>query len=129
VQGFTSVVDLDDVLTDIKTWINTQPNLTVSQLVLTVDPNCPTSLDSFESEDCTITDQSMSDNALPIAIISGTILAAALVIIVAIIIVVVMWCYKQRLIRRYSVVLFLHHILLLIKRVIYNLQQFNHTVQ
>jgi len=102
VQGLISAIYVDDVSTDIKNWVNTQPNLTVSQLVLTVDPNCPTSFDSFESEDCTITDQSTSNDASSIAIVSGSVLATALILI-TIIIVVAMWCYKQKPIQRYSV--------------------------
>ena len=100
-QGSSSAIDLDSVLTDIKNWVNTEPNLVISQLVLTVDPSCPTSLDSFESEDCTITDQSMSDDTSSVTIISVIVIVAAIIIIVAIIIVVSMRCYKQKLFRRY----------------------------
>ena len=49
-----SVTDANDIVQIIRTWIQSAPSIAVNRLILNIDPNCPTTLESFDAEDCLV---------------------------------------------------------------------------
>ena len=93
-----SITDADSIVTNINQWVQTKPRVRVDGVILDVDPDCPTMLDSFNSDDCVIEGPSnqanpMSSSSLPVAIIIGA--AAAVVVIVLIVIIIIVVVYHR----------------------------------
>jgi len=53
-QVLVSVLDANDILEIIETWVQSGATIVVNHLTLNIDPNCPTTLESFHTEDCFI---------------------------------------------------------------------------
>ena len=103
-----SVIDANDIVQIIGTWVQSAPSIAVNRLILNIDPNCPTILESFDAEDClvitattttttassvqlplpTIQPSSVNDNSKSTGIIVGATIAAIVVVVLAVVIVV-----------------------------------------
>ena len=95
-----SITDADNIVTNINEWVQTKPRVRVDGVVLDVDPDCPTMLDSFNSDDCVIEGSSnqanpVSSSSSPVVIIIGA-AAAAFVVIVLIVTVIIVVVYRRR---------------------------------
>ena len=102
-----SITDADNIVTNINQWVQTEPRVRVDGVILDVDPDCPTMLDSFNSDDCVIEVPSNQVNPVslssPVGIITGG-AAAALVVVILIIIVIIIVVYcKYKSIYRYYI--------------------------
>ena len=95
-----SITDAGNIVTNINEWVQTKPRVRVDGVILDVDPDCPTMLDSFNSDDCVIEGPSnqanpTSSSSSPVATIIGA-AAAAVVVIVLIVIVIIAVVYHRR---------------------------------
>ena len=97
-----SIIDADSIVTNINQWVQTEPRVRVDGITRDVDPDCPTILDSFNSDDCVIevpsnqtnpTSTSSSSSSLPLGIVIGAAVAAVVVIVlIIIVIIIVVYC-------------------------------------
>ena len=91
-----STTNADGIVSIISDWLESEPSVTVNDVVLDLDPNCPTKLDSFNSNDCVTeapsdqTDQSSSS----VGIIAGAVVAVIVVILLLItaVVIIIMYC-------------------------------------
>ena len=92
-----SITDADNIVTIINQWVQTEPRVRVDGVILDVDPDCPTMLDSFNSDDCVIEGPSnpTSSSSSPVGIIIGVVVAAVVVVIVVIIIILAIGMYRR----------------------------------
>ena len=90
-----TVTDADDVVNVINNWVKLKPNITVSLFILTVVPGCPARVNSIESEDCVVTDQSTNTDSSSGGAIAGVVTATVIVVMVAVIVVVVITIYRS----------------------------------
>ena len=69
-----SVTDANDIVQIIRTWIQSAPSIAVNRLILNIDPNCPTTLESFDAEDCLVktTTTSVATTTATVAITTTT---------------------------------------------------------
>ena len=93
-----SITDADNIVTNINQWVQTKPRVRVDGVILDVDPDCPTMLDSFNSDDCVIEGPSnqanpASSSSSPVVIIIGAAAAVAAVVVIVLIIVIVILVY------------------------------------
>ena len=101
----TSITDADDIVTFINQWVQNEPSVAVMGITLALDADCPTMLDSFDSDDCVIIEEpsnqtnpsssSSSSSSSPFGIIIGA-SAAAVVVIVLIIVIIIIVLYRRR---------------------------------
>ena len=97
-----AITDADNIVTNINQWVQTEPRVRVDGVILDVDPDCPTMLDSFNSDDCVIevpsnpTSSSSSSPSSLVGIIIGVVVAAVVVVIVVIILVIIIAMYRRR---------------------------------
>ena len=101
----TSITDADSIVTNIIQWVQTEPRMRVDGVILDVDPDCPTMLDSFNSDDCVIempsnpTSSSLSSpsssSSSPVGIIVVVVVTAVFAVIVVIIIVMIVIIYRR----------------------------------
>ena len=101
----TSITDADDIVTFINLWVQDQPSVAVKGVALALDADCPTMLDSFDSNDCVIVEEpfnqtnpssslSSSSSPSPFGIIIGA-AAAAVVVIVLIVAIIIIVVYRR----------------------------------
>ena len=95
-----SITDADSIVTNINQWVQTKPRVRVDEVILDVDPDCPTMLDSFNSDDCVTEGPSNQANPIssssPVVIIVGIAAAVAAVVVIVLIIVIVILVYYNR---------------------------------
>ena len=105
-----SVTDADDVVNYINDWVKLRQNITVTPSILTVDPGCPTQVDSTESKACVDIGQSTNSDSSDGGVIAGAIIAGVFVVIAILIIVVMIGiiCIQRRRSRYLIVEYFLH---------------------
>ena len=107
-----SITDADDIVTFINQWIQDEPSVAVRGIALAVDADCPTVLDSFDSDDCVAevpsnqtnpTSSSSSSSSLPLSAIAGAAAAAAVVVVIVLIIVIIIIvvCRRRKSTYRY----------------------------
>ena len=96
-QICASITDADSIVMNISQWVQTKPRVRVNKVILDVDPDCPTMLDSFNSDDCVIEGPSnpTSSSSSPVGIIIGVVVAAVVVVIVVIIIIIAIGMYRR----------------------------------
>ena len=100
-------MDASDIVEIISSWVQTAPTITVSGFRVTVDPRCPTKLESDYEENCFVmstTTSSTLQGPLPsaqpsspnednskssVAIVVGAIVAGVIVIVLIVVIVVI----------------------------------------
>ena len=103
-----SITDADDIVTFINLWAQNEPSVAVYGITLALDADCPTMLDSLDSDDCVIVEKpsnqnnpppsslsSSSSSSSPIDIIIGATVPAAVVLIVVIIAIIVILIVKH----------------------------------
>ena len=104
-----SITDANSIVININQWVQTEPRVRVDGVILDVDPDCPTMLDSFNSDDCFIEVSSNQVNPASLSSSVGIITggaAAALVVVILIIIVIIIVVYcKYKSIYRYYIIL------------------------
>ena len=99
------ITDADDIVILLSDWVESKPSVRVNRITLELDPNCPTTLDSFDSNDCEVSSNetnpsspsassSSSSSSSSIGIIIGVVIAA--VVILLLITAVVMIMYRRR---------------------------------
>ena len=102
----TSITDADSIVTNIIQWVQTEPRMRVDGVILDVDPDCPTMLDSFNSDDCVIempsnptssssSSSPSSSSSSPVGIIVVVVVTAVFAVIVVIIIVMIVIIYRR----------------------------------
>ena len=92
----------EDIVNEIDNWVKSETSITVDQVVLHVDPDCPAALESFESKDCISIEQSnnQSTSNNNLILILPIIFAAVVLMVVTCIIVariIIATCTKSRL--------------------------------
>ena len=97
-----SITDADDIVTFINQWAQNEPSVAVKGITLALDADCPTMLDSFDSDDCVIVKESSnqtnpsssssSSSSSPFGIIIAASAAAVVVIVLIIVIIIVLYC-------------------------------------
>jgi len=91
-----SVTDADDVVNYINDWVKEEPNITVSLLILTVDPSCSVRVGS---EDCITTtghltnSDSSSGGAIAGAVTAGVVIVT---VVITVVVVIAIYCSKHR---------------------------------
>ena len=91
----SSSTDADDIVTFINQWAQNEPSVAVKGITLALDADCPTMLDSFDSDDCVIAEESSnqtSSSSLPSGIIIAASAAAVVVIVLIIVIIILLYC-------------------------------------
>ena len=91
-----SVTDADDVVNYINDWVKLGPSITVTSSILTVDPGCLSRVDSTESEDCVVTDQSTNTDSSDGGAIAGGVAAGVIVVIVILIVLITIFYIQRR---------------------------------
>ena len=95
-QICASITDADSIVMNISQWVQTKPRVRVNKVILDVDPDCPTMLDSFNSDDCvTERPSNPTSSSSPVGIIIGVVVAAVVVVIVVIIIIITIGMYRR----------------------------------
>ena len=99
-----SHTDADDIVHLLSDWVESEPSVTVNRITLELVPDCPTILDSFDSNDCEAlpdqTNQSSSSSA-SVGIIIGAVIAAVVAVAM-----IIMYC-RHKLSYRYEVINYL----------------------
>ena len=73
-----SVTDADNIVAVLSEWVESEPSVRVNRVTLGIDSNCPTMLESFNSNDCEIpSDPSSSSSSVGI-IVGAAVAAVAL---------------------------------------------------
>ena len=101
----TLITDADNIVTNISQWVQTEPRMRVDSVILDVDPDCPTMLDSFNSDDCVIevpsnptsssSSSPSSSSSSPVGIIVGVVVTAVVAVIVVVVIVITVIMYRR----------------------------------
>ena len=102
-----SMTDADDIVILLSDWVESEPSVTVNRITLELDPNCPTMLDSFDSNDCEASsDQtnSSSSSSSSIGIIIGAVIAAVVILLLITAIVIIIMYRRRKLSYRYEVI-------------------------
>ena len=106
-----SITDADSIVTNINQWVQTKPRVRVDGVILDVDPDCPTMLDSFNSDDCVTEEPSnqanpTSTSSSPVGVIIGTAaaisVAVVVVIVLIIVIIILVYCRRKSTYRYYQ---------------------------
>jgi len=91
------ITNADNIVTILSEWVESEPSLIVNGITLDIDSNCPTMLESFDSDDC----GTPSDGANPSSsssstgIIIGAAVAATVVVLLLIAVVVILIMYRR----------------------------------
>ena len=98
-----SITDADDIVLLLSDWVESEPSVTVNRITLELVPNCPTMLDSFDSNDCeALPDQTnQSSSSASVGIIIGAVIAAVVAVAM-----IIMYC-RHKLSYRYEVINYL----------------------
>ena len=102
----TLITNADDIVTFINQWVQDEPSVAVKGITLALDADCPTMLDSFDSDDCVIVEEpsnqtnpspslSSSSSSSSIGIIIG-VAAAVVMIVLIIVIIIIIVVYRRR---------------------------------
>ena len=109
-----SIKDADDIVTYINQWVQNEPSVAVKGITLALDADCPTMLDSFDSDDCIIVEgpsnqtspsSSSSSSSSPFGIIVGAAVATVVVIVLIIVIIIIVVCRRRKSTYRYCKVM------------------------
>ena len=105
-----SITDADDIVTYINQWVQNEPSVAVKGITLALDADCPTMLDSFDSDDCkpynqTSPSTSSSSSSSPLGIIIGAAAAVVVVIVLIIVIIIIVVCHRRKSTYRYCKVM------------------------
>ena len=92
-----SNISAENTINEIDYWVKSETSLTVNQVTLHIDPSCPSMLESFESRDCVVINQSSSSDDPPF----GTIVSAAIggvigIIVIVAVLLIIMRCYMKK---------------------------------
>ena len=93
-----STIDADNIVVLLSDWVESEPSVRVNRITLAIDFNCPTMLESFDSDDC----EAPSDGANPSSsssstgIVIGATVAAAVVVLLLITAVVIIIIYRRQ---------------------------------
>ena len=95
-QVAASVTDADNIVTVLNEWVESEPSVRVNRVTLDIDSNCPTMLDSFDSNDCEASSDGTSQTSSPsVGIIVGAAVAAVVVMLLLITAVVIITMYRR----------------------------------
>ena len=99
-----STNDADNIVILLGEWVESEPSVRVNRVTLNIDSNCPTMLESFDSDDCEVSAEgtksssppsSSSSSSSPTGIIIGGAIAAAVVVLLLITAVVIVIMYRR----------------------------------
>ena len=93
-----SITDADNIVVVLSEWVESGPSVVVNRVTLGIDSNCPTMLESFNSNDCVPSDgtnPSSSSSSSSVGIIVGAAVAAVVVILLLITAVVIIIMYRR----------------------------------
>ena len=97
-QVAASVTDADNIVTVLSEWAESEPSVRVNRVTLDVDSNCPTMLDSFDSNDCEAPSDGInpsSTSSPSVGIIVGAAVTAVVVMLLLITAVVIIAMYHR----------------------------------
>ena len=105
-----SITNANDIVTYINQWVQDQPSVAVKGVALALDADCPTMLDSFDSDDCKTSNQtspssSSSSSSSRFGIIVGAAVAAVVVNVLIIVIIIIVVCRRRKSTYRYCKVM------------------------
>ena len=108
-----SMTDADYFVILLSDWVESKPSVRVNRITVELDPNCPTMLDSFDSNDCEASpDQtnpspsaasSSSSSSSSVGIIIGAVIAAVVILLLITAIVIIIMYHRHKLSYRYEV--------------------------
>ena len=90
-----SVTNADDIVIVLSEWVGSEPSVRVNRVTLDIDSNCPTMLDSFNSNDCEAPSDGPNPSSSSVGIIVGAVVAAVIVILLLITAVVIIVMYRR----------------------------------
>ena len=92
-----SITDADNIVAVLSEWVESEPSVRVNRVTLGIDSNCPTMLESFNSNDCVPSDgtNTSSSSSSSVGIIVGAAVAAVVVILLLITAVVIIIMYHR----------------------------------
>ena len=107
-----SITDADDIVILLSDWVESKPSVRVNRITLELDPNCPTMLDSFDSNDCeALPDQTnpspSSSSSSSVGIIIGAVIAVVVILLLITAIVMIIMYRRRKLSYRYKVINYL----------------------
>ena len=97
-----SITDANNIVDLLSEWVESKPSVRVNRVTLDVDSDCPTILESFNSNDCEISSDGTSPSSLSsVGIIVGTIVAAVVVVLLLITAVAIIMYRRHKSAYRY----------------------------
>ena len=95
-----SITDADNIVIVLSEWVGSEPSVRVNRVTLDIDSDCPTMLDSFNSNDCEAPSDgtnpsSSSSSSSSVGIIVGAVVAAVVVILLLITTIVIIVMYRR----------------------------------
>ena len=92
-----SITDADNIVAVLSEWVESEPSVVVNRVTLGIDSNCPTMLESFNSNDCEIPSDgtNSSSSSSSVGIIVGAAVAAVVVMLLLITAVVIIIMYRR----------------------------------
>ena len=92
-----SITDADNIVALLSEWVESEPSVRVNRVTLDIDSDCPTMLESFNSNDCEMPDgtNSSSSSSSSVGIIVGAAVAAIVVVLLLITAVVIIVMYRR----------------------------------
>ncbi|XP_065903558.1 uncharacterized protein [Dysidea avara] len=92
-----SNTNAEDIVNGIDHWVKSETSITVDQVTLHVDPSCPSMLESFESRDCVVINQSSSSDDPPVGTIVGAAIGGVIgIIVIVAVLLIIMRCNKEK---------------------------------
>ena len=92
----TREASVQDLLGDMKQWIQGGPSITVQLQLLTVDSSCNASISSLTEPECGVSSDSELSIGATVGLVSGIIVAILLLIVVVAVVIVVVAICKNR---------------------------------
>ena len=91
-----SNISAEGIINKTDHWVKSETSITVDQVTLHVDPSCPSMLESFESRDCVVINQSSSSDDPPVGTIVGAAIGGVIGIIVIVAVLLIIKCCKEK---------------------------------
>ena len=104
----TSTTDADNIVALLSKWVESEPSVMINRVTLDIDSDCPTMLESFNSNDCEMPDgtnpslSSSSSSSLSVGIIVGAAVAAVVVLLLITAVVIIVMYRRHKSSYRYK---------------------------
>ena len=92
----TSETDSGSLTSLIEKWVSGKPSISVTGILMTVDPDCPVAISSFSEGECSSTTAPTSSSSSDTVFIIGGVVVVIFILLIAIIIVIAIITFKLR---------------------------------